>query len=141
MLVSALGQKAFRLAGEISDGAISWMCPVPYLLGKALPALRAGAEASHRPIPPLVAHVPVAMSDDRTTARTALFERLRSYAGMPFYAHMFAAAGLPVAADGSGLDALADELIVAGDEVKVRQYLIDLLAIGLDELLVTLFPL
>ena len=45
LLISALGEKAFRLAGEIADGAISWVCPVPYLLDKALPALRAGAQA------------------------------------------------------------------------------------------------
>jgi alkanesulfonate monooxygenase SsuD/methylene tetrahydromethanopterin reductase-like flavin-dependent oxidoreductase (luciferase family) len=29
ILVSALGPKAFHLAGEISDGALSWVCPVP----------------------------------------------------------------------------------------------------------------
>lgn len=49
LLISALGEKAFRLAGEIADGAISWVCPVPYLLDTALSALRAGAEAQHRP--------------------------------------------------------------------------------------------
>lgn len=140
LLVSALGQKAFRLAGEISDGAISWMCPVPYLLDKALPALRAGAKASHRPTPPVVAHVPVAMTIDETAARAAILGRLRYFTGNPFYAQMFAAAGLPVAADGSGLDALARGLIVAGDGVKMRQQLVDLLADGLDELLVGLFP-
>jgi len=43
ILVAALGEKAFWTAGEISDGAISWMCPVPYLLEKCIPALRAGA--------------------------------------------------------------------------------------------------
>src|SRR5204863_5390743 len=37
LLISALGEKAFHLAGEIADGAISWVCPVPYLLDKALP--------------------------------------------------------------------------------------------------------
>jgi alkanesulfonate monooxygenase SsuD/methylene tetrahydromethanopterin reductase-like flavin-dependent oxidoreductase (luciferase family) len=42
LLVSALGPKAFHVAGEISDGALSWVCPVPYLLKGALPALQAG---------------------------------------------------------------------------------------------------
>src|SRR6202035_3095521 len=60
ILVSALREGAFQLAGEISDGAISWVCPVPYLLEKALPALHAGAAKSGRPAPPLVAHIPVA---------------------------------------------------------------------------------
>src|SRR6516162_2434502 len=51
ILISALRMGAFQLAGEISDGAISWMCPVPYLLEKALPALRTGAASSSRPVP------------------------------------------------------------------------------------------
>src|SRR5438874_7689791 len=49
LLISALGENAFRVAGEIADGAISWVCPVPYLLDKALPALQAGAQAHNRP--------------------------------------------------------------------------------------------
>jgi len=72
LLISALGEKAFRLAGEIADGAISWVCPVPYLLNTALPALRAGAQAQHRPVPPLVAHIPVAMSTDEAAVQAAV---------------------------------------------------------------------
>jgi len=46
ILVSALGEKAFQLAGEIADGALSWLCPVPYLLHTGLPALRKGASTA-----------------------------------------------------------------------------------------------
>lgn len=35
ILLAALREKAFILSGEISDGAISWMCPVDYLLNVA----------------------------------------------------------------------------------------------------------
>jgi F420-dependent oxidoreductase-like protein len=140
LLVSALGVKAFRLAGEISDGAISWVCPVPYLLNKTLPALRAGAEARQRPAPPLVAHVLLAMSTDRAAVRAATRQRVLPYTTSPFYAHMFAEAGVPVAPDGSGIDALVDALVVAGDEAGVQQRMRELLASGLDELLITLIP-
>ncbi len=140
LLVSALGVKAFWLAGEISDGAISWVCPVPYLLNKALPALRAGAEARQRPAPPLVAHVLLAMSTDRAAVRAATRRRLLPYATMPFYAHMFAEAGVPVAPDGSGIDVLVDALVVAGNEAAVQQRIRELLASGLDELLITPIP-
>src|SRR5260370_36756424 len=78
-LISALGEKAFHLAGEIADGAISWVCPVPYLLDKALPALRAGAQAQHRPVPPLVAHIPVAMSSDEAAVQAAAKSRISYY--------------------------------------------------------------
>lgn len=140
ILISALREGAFRLAGEISDGAISWLCPVPYLLNKALPALRAGAEASQRPVPPLVAHVLVSLSEDENAARSAARNRIQYYAALPFYSRMFADAGFPIGADGSGLDALARSLVVFGNEATVAQQLTDLLAQGLDELLVLLIP-
>jgi len=140
LLISALGEKAFRMAGEIADGAISWVCPVPYLLDKALPALRAGAEAQQRPAPPLVAHIPVAMSTDAEAVRAAATPRISFYAKAPFYAHMFALAGFPVAEDGSGLDALVKELVVAGDQAQVERRVRELLASGLDELLLMLIP-
>jgi len=140
LLISALGEKAFHLAGEIADGAISWVCPVPYLLDTALPALRAGAEAQHRPVPPLVAHIPVAMSTDEAATQAAAKSRLSFYTKAPFYAHMFAAAGFPIGADGSGVDTLIKELVVAGTEAQVEKRLRELIASGLDELLLMMVP-
>jgi F420-dependent oxidoreductase-like protein len=140
LLISALGEKAFRLAGEIADGAISWVCPVPYLLDTALLALRAGAEAQHRPVPPLVAHIPVAMSTDEAAVQAAATPRLSYYTKAPFYAHMFASAGFPIAADGTGVDTLVKALVVAGDRAQVEKRLRELLKSGLDELLLMLVP-
>ena len=54
ILISALGEGAFQAAGELTDGALSWNCPVPYLLQTARPALEEGAKQAHRPAPPLV---------------------------------------------------------------------------------------
>ena len=140
LLISALGEKAFRMAGEIADGAISWVCPVPYLLDTALPALRAGAEAQHRPVPPLVAHIPVAMSTDEVATQAAAKSRLSFYTKAPFYTHMFAAAGFPIGADGSGVDRLMKALVVAGTPEQVGKRLRELLASGLDEALLMLVP-
>ena len=53
---------------------------------------------------------------------------------------MFEEAGLPVA-DGSGLDALAKVLVIFGDEATLRGRLVELLANGLDELMVHPLPL
>jgi len=140
LLISALGEKAFHLAGEIADGAISWVCPVPYLLNTALPALRAGAQSQHRPVPPLVAHIPVAMSTDEAAVQAAAKPRISFYTKAPFYAHMFAAAGFPIAADGTGVDALVKALVVAGNEAQVEKRVRELMASGLDELLLMLVP-
>jgi alkanesulfonate monooxygenase SsuD/methylene tetrahydromethanopterin reductase-like flavin-dependent oxidoreductase (luciferase family) len=140
LLVSALGEKAFRLAGEIADGAISWVCPVPYLLDTALPALRAGAQAHDRPSPPLVAHIPVAMSTDEAAVHEAAMPRISFYTKAPFYAHMFEEAGFPIATDGSSFAALVKALVVAGDQAQVEKRLRELIASGLDELLLMLVP-
>lgn len=136
LLVSALGERAFELAGEISDGAISWMCPAPYLLSKAIPALRAGAKAQNRPPPPVVAHTLVAMSTDKTAVLSAARRKVQGYVNVPFYAHMFAKAGIPVGANGSGSDTLANALVVDGNDSKIRERLLELLSSGLDELLI-----
>jgi alkanesulfonate monooxygenase SsuD/methylene tetrahydromethanopterin reductase-like flavin-dependent oxidoreductase (luciferase family) len=141
LLISALGEKAFRLAGEIADSAISWVCPVPYLLDKALPALQAGAQAHNRPSPPLVAHIPVAISTDEAAVHEKAMSRLSYYTKAPFYAHMFAEAGFPIATDGSGTDALVKSLVVAGDQTQVEKRLRELIASGLDELLLMLVPI
>lgn len=140
ILISALRTGAFELAGEVSEGAISWVCPVPYLLDKALPALRAGAAKAGRTVPPLVAHVSVALSTDRQAVLAAARRQLGRYGKLPFYAGMFADAGFPVSTDGTTSDALIDSLVVFGDEASVAAQLVDLLSKGLNELLVMLVP-
>jgi F420-dependent oxidoreductase-like protein len=140
LLISALRAGSFHLAGEIADGAISWVCPVPYLMQTALPALRAGAEAAGRPVPPLIAHVPVALSTDRAAVHVAARRRLALYGRLPFYARMFAEAGYPPQADGTLPDALLDELVVAGNAAQVVSRLEEIEAQGPDELLVMVIP-
>jgi len=140
LLISALRSNAFRLAGEIADGAISWVCPVPYLIGTALPAMRAGAEAAHRPVPPLIGHVPVAMHTDRQAVREAARSQLGMYGRLPFYARMFADAGFPTGDGGAMSDALLDTLVVAGTPDAVRARLEAIQAAGVDELIVTHVP-
>jgi F420-dependent oxidoreductase-like protein len=141
LLTSALSEGAFRLAGELSDGAISWNCPPSYLLDVALPALRAGAQAAQRPTPLLVAHAWVALSTDVVAIRASGKQRLAGYARLPFYANMFAAAGYPIEADGNVSDALIDSLVIRGDEAAITTRIDELLASGLDELLLTTLPL
>ena len=140
LLISALGKQAFHLAGQISDGAISWNCPAHYLLNTALPALQAGAESQQRPTPPLIAHVPVALSTNEAAVQQAAVKRISFYTKAPFYAHMFAAAGFPIAEDGTGIEALVKELVISGDEAQAKQRIHALIASGLDELLLMLVP-
>ena len=63
-----------------------------------------------------------------------------SYGQLPFYVQMFADAGFPVAANGSLSDALIDSLVVLAMKPPLLVRLADLLAQGLDELLVVPLP-
>ena len=135
--VSALRAGSFRLAGELADGAISWVCPVPYLIGTARPALEAGAAAVGRPTPPLIGHVPVALGEDRGAVRAAARQQMGTYGRLPFYARMFQEAGFPVGADGAMSDALLDELVVSGSPEQVAARLEEIQAAGVDELVIT----
>jgi alkanesulfonate monooxygenase SsuD/methylene tetrahydromethanopterin reductase-like flavin-dependent oxidoreductase (luciferase family) len=144
VLISTLGKKAFELAGEIADGALSWVCPVPYLLNTGIPALRRAAAANGRSAspPPLVAYVSVALSEDRHSIIAAGHRVLDMYAKLPFYAKMFADAGFPLTDSQMVVpDSLVDSLIVSGNEATVTERLTELLAAGLDELMVTLVPI
>ncbi len=99
VLVSTLGEKAFQLAGQAPDGALSWGCPVPYLLHTGIPALRTSAVAVGRAAPPLVAFVPVALTEDRGFVLAAGHQILDFYTTIPFYASMLTNAGLPPTTD------------------------------------------
>ena len=144
ILVSALGKNAFQLAGEIADGALSWLCPVPYLLYTGLPALRKGAAMAGRSAspPPLVAHVLVALTTDRHLAMAAGHQYIdKNIMTLPFYVKMFTSAGFPTTLGNAAPDTLVDNLVISGNEDEVTVRFSELLASGLDELMVTLLPI
>jgi alkanesulfonate monooxygenase SsuD/methylene tetrahydromethanopterin reductase-like flavin-dependent oxidoreductase (luciferase family) len=140
ILISTLGEKAFHLAGQIADGAISWVCPIPYLLSTGIPTLRKSASAAGRAAPPMVAHVSVALSEDRNSIMLAGHRLLDFYAKIPFYANMFSNAGFQLTSDQAIPDSLVDNLVISGNVTTVSARLNDLLAAGLDELMVSLVP-
>jgi F420-dependent oxidoreductase-like protein len=120
LMASALRPRSFETCGELADGAISWMCPKPYLVEEALPAIRRGAERAGREAPPLVAHVPMLVTDDPGGVRE-LIGQLGRYAQVPFYRAMFEAAGYEV--DEGYSDELLDNLVVSGSEAEVAERL------------------
>jgi F420-dependent oxidoreductase-like protein len=140
VLISALGRSAFELAGEMADGAISWLCPPSYLNEIALPAMRMGAAKADRPVPLLVAHVLVAPSRDDDAVRAAVRDILAYYQMRPFYRRMFAAAGFPTAADEPASDELIDALVISGDDQAIADGLRQRLDDGADELVISIVP-
>ena len=138
--LSALRATAYRLAGEIAEGAISWVTPPSFLAGVAAPALRFAAADAGRPAPRLVGHAYGLVTDDIGTALQAGRERLASNTRMAFYQRMFADAGYPEARDGTVPSALLHEVVLVGDEQRVSSGVQRFLEAGCDEIVLSVLP-
>lgn len=135
IMASALRENAFRLCGELTDGAITWLCPLPYCESLALPALRSGAESARRAAPPLIAHVPIALNEDAAAVRELARQQLAGYPRLPYYSQMLVDAGFPEAAEGAWSDAMIDGVVVHGDEAAVSKRLDAFFAAGAGEII------
>ncbi len=137
VIAAALRKAAFELCGEVADGAISWVCPGPYLRDVAHPAMARGAERAGRPVPPLVAHVPICVHENAQEVKAALREQLGVYPRLPAYARMFADAGYPEAAEGAWSDAMIEAVALSGEEGRVAERLRQLFDWGPTEVIVS----
>jgi F420-dependent oxidoreductase-like protein len=136
VMVAALGRGAFELCGAHADGAITGICPAPYVQEVGLPAMRAAAERAGRPAPPLVFHALICVHDDPQAVRDAVPQQF-GWGVMPrtrLFGSMFAAAGFTEAQDGWS-DAMIEAVVASGDEARVAERLRELLSWGPDELM------
>jgi alkanesulfonate monooxygenase SsuD/methylene tetrahydromethanopterin reductase-like flavin-dependent oxidoreductase (luciferase family) len=138
VFISALRERAFETAGELTDGAITWLCPFDYLEHVGRPALERGAATAGRQAPPLIAHVLVSPRTDRAAVLASARTMLRGYAEAVFYQRMFADAGFPLGADLALPDALIETLVVSGGVDEIRAGMTERLDRGADELLLSL---
>lgn len=116
--VAALSPNMIKLAGQVADGVMFWLCCPSYIRDTAVPSLREGLEASGRSLEDfdIVAAVPVALTDDPDSARAALRQDLIPYASLPFYRAMLEASGFAeeIAAFDAGMAAGDVERAKAG---------------------------
>ena len=136
VMASALQRGSFELCGTEADGAISWVCPGPYLRDVALPAMRAGAEQAGRPVPPLIAHAPVCVHENAAEVRDAVRQQITN-PRMPFYRRMLVNAGFPEASDGAWSDAMIDAVVFWGDETRVAERIEEMFSFGASEVLLS----
>jgi F420-dependent oxidoreductase-like protein len=130
VLLSALGPRLLRVAGEVADGTILWMAPMRAVEGHVVPKISAAARSAGRPAPRIVAGLPVAVHDDEGEARSAAAETSKVYAGMPNYQRIL---------DIGNAAGPADAAIV-GDEKSVTRQLQALLDAGATDIWAAVFP-
>jgi probable F420-dependent oxidoreductase len=93
--VAALSPAMLRLAGEVGDGVILWLCTPSYVRDVVIPEVRAGRERAGKTLEgfDVVPAVPAAVVDDPAEAHGALRRELLPYFGLPFYRAMIERSG------------------------------------------------
>jgi probable F420-dependent oxidoreductase len=132
--VAALSPNMLRLAGEVADGVMLWLCNPEYIRAVVIPAVKEGRERAGKTLDgfDVVAAVPTALTDDPDAARTTMRQDLIPYASLPFYRSMLERSGF-----GDEIGAF-DEGMQAGDVERAKAGLSDrllgaLAGIGSDE--------
>jgi alkanesulfonate monooxygenase SsuD/methylene tetrahydromethanopterin reductase-like flavin-dependent oxidoreductase (luciferase family) len=93
--LAGLSEKMLRLAGEIADGVILWLCNPRYIRDVVVPAVTEGREKAGKPLDgfDIVAAVPAAVTHEPEEARARLRTELIPYFSLPFYRAMIEASG------------------------------------------------
>lgn len=86
VLIAALGPRMLEVAGECSDGVITWMTGPRTLEQHTVPTL--ARAAAGRPAPRVVASLPVCVTDDPDTARELAARMFLIYRSLPSYRAM-----------------------------------------------------
>ncbi|HEV3229010.1 MAG TPA: LLM class flavin-dependent oxidoreductase, partial [Solirubrobacteraceae bacterium] len=130
--MAALSPGMLRLAGEIADGVVLWLCTPEYIRDVVVPKVAEGRERTGRTLDgfDLVAAVPAAATDDVDAALAAMRGELLPYFALPFYRAMIERSGYGdeiAAFDASGGDVEAMRAAISD------RFLEDLTAIGTEE--------
>ena len=132
--VAALSPNMLRLAGEVADGVMLWLCNPGYIRDVVMPEVAAGRERAGKSMDgfDVVAAVPSAATDDRAAAYATMRSDLVTYWSLPFYRTMIERSGF-------GEDIAAFDAGMAGGDVEAAKrgisdgFLDSLTAIGSPE--------
>jgi alkanesulfonate monooxygenase SsuD/methylene tetrahydromethanopterin reductase-like flavin-dependent oxidoreductase (luciferase family) len=107
--IAGLSPNMLRLAGEIADGVMLWLCNPEYIRTVVMPEVTAGRERAGKDLEgfDVVAAVPSAVTDDRASAFATMRADLVTYWSLPFYREMIERSGFgaEIAAFDAGMQA------------------------------------
>jgi alkanesulfonate monooxygenase SsuD/methylene tetrahydromethanopterin reductase-like flavin-dependent oxidoreductase (luciferase family) len=116
--IAALSPNMLRLAGEIGDGVMLWLCSPEYILEVVIPEVTRGRERAGKTLDgfDVVAAVPAALADDREAVLEAMRGNLVTYMSLPFYRAMLERSGFgdEIAAFDEGMESGDVERAKAG---------------------------
>ena len=108
---AGLSPNMLRLAGEIADGVVLWLCNPEYIREVVVPIVKEGRERAGKPLEgfDIVAAIPAAVTPDQAGAFEVMRSDLVTYWNLPFYRAMIERSGF-----GEDIDAF-DAGMGAGD--------------------------
>jgi F420-dependent oxidoreductase-like protein len=110
VLVAALGPQFLRLTGKRADGTVLWLAGPATVRDHIVPTLADAAAEAGRPLPRVVASVPVSVTDRPDEVRASIAEILVGYDTLPSYRSILDREGATRAGD----------VAVIGSEDEVR---------------------
>jgi F420-dependent oxidoreductase-like protein len=130
VLVAALAARLLRVAGRHSAGTILWMANARAVEKQIAPKIRAAAVDAGRPLPRIVAGLPVAVHDDEAEARATAAEVFTVYGTLPNYQRIMAHGEIEGPA----------EAAIVGDETSVAAQIGMLFEAGATDVWAAPFP-
>lgn len=130
ILISALAPMMLRIAGELTDGTITWMTGPKTVAEHIVPRISSAAEEAGRPPPRVCVSLPVAVTDEPAAAREAAAKLFEMYGQLPNYRRVL---------DREGAAGPAD-VTIAGDEVEVERQIRALADLGATDFIAWTFP-
>jgi alkanesulfonate monooxygenase SsuD/methylene tetrahydromethanopterin reductase-like flavin-dependent oxidoreductase (luciferase family) len=93
--IAALSPAMLRLAGQIGDGVMLWLCNPDYIRDFVVPEVTEGRRRAGKTLDgfDIVAAVPAAVTEDPDVARDSLRGELIPYFSLPFYRAMIERSG------------------------------------------------
>lgn len=99
IVVAALGTQMLRVTAAMADGTLTWCTGPETLASHTVPTIRAAAEEFGRPIPRVIAALPVCVTNDVAAARERAAKVFAMYGQLPSYRAMLDLEGAAGPAD------------------------------------------
>jgi len=130
VLIAALAPVMLRMAGERTDGTITWMAGPKTLDTHIVRRINKAAKDAGRPAPRVVAGLPIAVTDDAAGARERAARSFQIYGTLPNYQRVLNIEGAGGPAD----------VAVVGNESEVERQLRTIASAGATDFLAGIFP-
>jgi F420-dependent oxidoreductase-like protein len=130
VLIAALAPRMLRMAGEMTDGTITWMAGPKTLESHIVPRIMEAAGASRKQRPRVVVGLPMVVTDNADEARDKAARSFQVYGTLPNYQRVLSIEGAAGPAD----------VAIIGNEAEVERQLRDLASAGATDYLAGMFP-